>query len=210
MTDADAMRLVASATMLGVFGAWLLGVWSHVRLGRRARTAAARRIIRCVVAAPARLVANRLVQDLATNPHFVASITGQLESVLTAIVTLPAEAARGARPAARVACRLDDLGDESRLRLRIDFSPILERFRAVSQLWIFLCWPIWMFLTVGFAVPWLVLYEPTSPWCGLVFGVGALPALGQIAIVARCSGVRRYLGDAVIGVAEDIRSSLLV
>ena len=210
MTDADAMRLVASATMLGVFGAWILGVWSYVRLGRRARTAAARRIIRCVVSAPARLVANRLVQDLATNPHFVASITGQLESVLTAIVTLPAEAARGARPAARVACRLDDLGDESRLRLRIDFSPILERFRAASQLWMFLCWPIWMFLTVGFAVPWLVLCEPTSPWYGLVFGFGALPAIGQIAIVARCSGVRRYLGDAVIGVAEDIRSSLLV
>jgi hypothetical protein len=210
MTDTDAMRLVASATMLGVFGAWILGVWSYVRLGRRARTAAARRIIRCVVSAPAQLVANRLVQDLATNPHFVASITGQLESVLTAIVTLPAEAARGARPAARVACRLDDLGDESRLRLRIDFSPILERFRAASQLWMFLCWPIWMFLTVGFAVPWLVLYEPTSPWYGLVFGFGALPAIGQIAIVARCSGVRRYLGDAVIGVVEDIRSSLLV
>ncbi|MCK9460392.1 MAG: hypothetical protein M0R80_12205 [Proteobacteria bacterium] len=210
MTDTDAMRLVASATMLGVFGAWLLGVWSYVRLGRRARTAAARRIIRCVVSAPARLVANRLVQDLATNPHFVASITGQLESVLTAIVTLPAEAARGGRPAARVACRLDDLGDESRLRLRIDFSPILERFRAASQLWMFLCWPIWMFLTVGFAVPWLVLYEPTSPWYGLVFGFGALPAIGQIAIVARCNGVRRYLGDAVVGVAEDIRSSLLV
>ena len=209
MTEADAMRLVASATMLGVFGTWLLGVWSHVRLGRRARTAAARRIIRCVIAAPAQLVSSRLVQELATSPYFVASITGQLEAVLTAVVALPKDAARGAPPAARVACRLDDLGTESRLRLKIDFSPVLERFRAASQIWIFLCWPIWMFLTVGAAVPWLVLREPGSPWYGLVFGVGALPAIGQIAIVARCGGLRRYLGDAIVGIASEIRTSVL-
>jgi hypothetical protein len=210
MNGADALRLVASATMLGVFGAWIVGVWSHVRLARRARTAAARRIIRCIVAAPAALISNRLVQDLATSPHFVASITGQLESVLTAVVTMPTGAARSAQPAARVACRLDDLGDESRLRIRIDFSPILERYRAASQLWVFLCWPIWMFLATAGAVIWLVLVDPASPWYGLCFGFGALPLIGQAAIVGRSNGVRRYLGDAIVGIAEELRSSLLV
>jgi len=210
MTGADALRIVASATMLGVFGAWLLGVWSYVRLGRRARTAGARRIIRCVISAPASLISGRLVQELATSPHFVASITGKLESVLTAVVTMPTGSARSARPAARVSCRLDDLGDESRLRLRIDFSPILERYRVASSLWVFLCWPIWMFLTTMGAVVWLVLVEPPSSWYGLWFGLGVLPAIGQAVLVGRCNAIRRYLGDAVIGIAEELRSSLLM
>jgi hypothetical protein len=210
MTDADALRLVASATMLGVFGVWMLGIWSYVRLGRRARTAGARRIIRCVIAAPAPLISSRLLQDLATSPHFIASITGQLESVLTAVVTLPTDMAHGAQPAARVACRLDDLGDQSRLRLRIDFSPILERYRAVSHLWVFLCWPIWMFVTTAGAVAWLALVEPPSCWYGLCFGFGALPGIGQAIIIGRCNAIRRSLGDAVVGIAEDLRSSLLI
>jgi len=210
MTDAGVLRLVASATMLGVFAAWLLGVWSYMRLGRRARTAGARRIIRCVISAPAELIAGRLVQALATSPHFVASITGRLESVLTAVIALAAETTRSARPDARVACRLDDLGDESRLRLRIDFSPMLERYRAASQLWVFLCWPIWMFLTTTGAVMWFALAQPPSPWYALSFGMGALPAIGQAVIVGRCNSVRLYLGDAVIGIAEDLRSSLLI
>jgi hypothetical protein len=210
MTTIVALRIVAAATMLGVLGAWLLGVWSHVRLGRRSRTAAARRIIRCLVPAPAPLISSRLVQELARSPHFVAAITGQLESVLTAVVTLPADSARGAPPAARVACRLDDLGDESRLRLRIDFSPILERCRKRSLLWVFLFWPLWIFLSTAGAVAWLVLATPPTPWWGLAFAIGALPAFGQIAIVARCNAVRRYLGDAIVGIAEDLRSSLLV
>jgi len=210
MTDAGVLRLVASATMLGVFAAWLLGVWSYMRLGRRARTAGARRIIRCVISAPAPLIASRLVHELATSPQFVASITGRLESVLTAVIALPTDTARDAQPAARVACRLDDLGDESRLRLRIDFSPMLERCRAASQLWVFLWWPIWMFLTTAGAVAWFALAQPPSPWYALCFGIGALPAIGQAAIVGHCNSVRRYLGDSVIGIADDLRSSLLV
>jgi hypothetical protein len=210
MTDAIALRLVASATMLGVFAVWLLGVWSYMRLGRRARTAGARRIIRSLVSAPAPAVAPRLLRELTTSPYFVASITGRLESVLTAVITPAAGSARGAPPIARVACRLDDLGDESRLRLRIDFSPLLERYRRASQLWVFLCWPLWMFLTTAGGVAWFALAHPPSPWHALCFGLGWLPAVGQAALVGRCNATRRVVGDAVIGVVEEIRASALV
>ncbi len=207
---AGALRLVAAAAMLGVAGAWLLGVWLHVRLGRRARTAGARRIIRFVIAAPASVISNRFVQELSNDPRFAASITGRLESVLTAVITPIRGSMRAAPPAARVGCRLDDLGAECRLRVRVDFTPLLERSRGISQRWVFLVWPIWAFFAVTGALLQAAIADAPSPWQALWLFAGALPIAGEIAIVGRCNRMCRRLGDAVIGTADDLRSSLLV
>lgn len=209
MAAADALRLVASATMLGVVAAWLLGVWMYMRLVRRARTAGARRIVRFLIPAPAAEVTGRLVRELSMSPHFIASFTGQLESVITGVVTPAKDAAAGAPPAARIAFRLDDLGPRCRLRLRVDFSPLLEQHRVVSRLWVFMFWPAWTFVATAGAIAMFALAAPPSPWWGLGFGFGALPIVGQLAIVGRCGRIRRRLGDAVIGTAEELRSSVL-
>ena len=192
MSGAGALRLVAAAAMLGVAGTWLLGVWLHVRLGRRARTAGARRIIRFVIAAPASVISKRLVQELSNNPRFAASITGRLESVLTAVITPIRGSMRAAPPAAR------------------DFTPLLDRSRGISQRWVFLAWPIWAFFAVTGALLHTALADAPEPLQALWLLAGALPIAGEIAIVGRCNRLCRELGDAVIGTADDLRSSLLM
>jgi hypothetical protein len=210
MSDVSTLRFVAVAAMLGVTAAWLLGIWLHVRLSRRARTAGARRIVRCVIPVQAPLISQRLVYELSNNPFFAASITGKLESVLTAVVTPITGSMRAAPPAARVGCRLDDLGAQSRLRLRIDFTPLLERYSRASQRWVFLFWPIWAFFTTAGTVLWISLAAEPSPWREMWLALAGLPLAGEIAIVRRCDGGCRSLGDAVMGVVEDLRTSLLV
>ena len=87
---------------------------------------------------------------------------------------------------------------------------MLERYRGAAYVWVFLFWPIWMFLATAGGVAWFVLAEPPSPWYALCFGLGAVPALGQAVIVGRCNTIRRYLGDAIVGIVEELRTSLLV
>jgi hypothetical protein len=210
MRDVGALRLVAAAAMLGVLGSWLLGVWLHVRLGRRARTAGARRIVRFVIAAPMQLISSRLVQELSSNPYFAAAITGRLESVLTAVVTPITRSMKAAPPAARVGCRLDDLGAQCRLRIRVDFTPLLEQHGAISQRWVFLFWPIWGFFAIAGGLIQVSLVDSPSPWQALSLALGAMPLVGEIAIVGRAGRACRRLGDAIIGTADDLRSSLLM
>jgi len=211
MSDGSALRIVAIGAMLGVLGAWLLGVFLHLRLGRRARTAGARRIVRFIIHAPAKMISSRLVQELSSNPYFAASITGKLESVLTAVVTPISGSMREAPPAARVGCRLDDLGpQECRLRVRIDFTPLLERFRVYSFRWVFVLWPIWAFFSMAGVLVAMAIADAPSPWQQLWLWLGALPLLGEMAIIGRGVRLCQRLGDAVFGVADDLRSSLLM
>ena len=209
MSEESTLRFVAVAAMLGVTASWLLGIWLHVRLSRRARTAGARRIVRCVIPAPAELISRRLVHELSCSPFFTASITGRLESVLTAVVTPIRGSVREAPAAARVGGRLDDLGAECRLRLRIDFTPLLERYARASRVWVFLVWPIWAFFTTAGTVLYISLAADPSPWKEMWPALAALPLAGEIAIVRRSDGGCRRLGDAVIGVVDDLRTSLL-
>lgn len=209
MSGGSTLRFVAVAAMLGVTASWLLGIWLHVRLNRRARTAGARRIVRCVIPVPAGQISHRLVHYLSNSPFFAASITGKLESVMTAVVTPISGSMREAPPAARVGCRLDDLGEQCRLRLRIDFTPLLERCGRASRVWVFLVWPIWAFVAMAGTLAWIAAAAEPSPWRELWIGAGALPLFGEIGLVARCDRACRSLGDAVMSVVEDLRTSLL-
>jgi len=202
MTDPGTGRLVALAMILGIAAAWVFCLWLHIRLVRRSR-AAARRVVRLVLPMELDRTLAHLVQGLNRSPHFFTSIKGRVEGVLTATIRSSLTGA----PAVNLACRLDDLGQDSRARLRLDFTPMIDRTRRQSRAILMLVWPSWLAVTII----WVALLHTLSgaqpsPWFALnLFHAAYPPVIGAVLIQLRFRRERRRLGDSVVSVIDSLR-----
>lgn len=201
MSEATTARVLTAAMLMGVGAAWLLGAWLHLRLVRRTR-AAARRVVRLVLPMDVAGTLSLLVQNLNRSPLFYTHIRGYVEGVLTASI----RTSTTGRPACNMACRMDDLGRECRIRLRLDFTPLIETTRKASKLLVFVLWPLWVALTITWVLGGYMSMLDATPW----FVVNLLHAAWPMLIVAvfihlRFRKRRRLMGDAVVTVVENLK-----
>lgn len=202
MSAQATLALVATALFCGVLASWLGGVLFHVRIVRKLHTAS-RRLTRLLLPVPADQLVQHLARTLNSNPHFLATLTGRMEGVVTAKVR-PTRLWRWGY-AMNLTARIDDLGEETRVQLRMDFGPLLTQIDRLTRFWIFVGWPLWIVAVTAVVVVAISGAAEPNPWNALHLVHGAYPALGILAIHALYRHTRMLLGDSVVSLLENLR-----
>jgi len=196
------LALVASALFCGVLACWLAGVLFHVRIQRKSFTAS-RRLTRILVPIAADQLVLHMARALNNNPHFIATLTGRMEGVVTARVR-PTRLWRWGY-AMNFTAQIDDLGSESRVQVRMDFGPLLTQIDRLTRLWIFVAWPVWIVLVTGLVVLAISASAEPNPWDALHLIHCVYPALGIVVLHGLYRHNRMLLGDSVVSLMENLR-----
>lgn len=202
MTAIEPLHLVAAAMLCGVLAAWLLGVALYVRFLRQL-PASTRSLFRVLLPMHVDHAVGHVVVGINHSPHFIASLTGRLEGVITASIR-PTDR-RGGSDAAQLACRVEDFGSETQLRVRLDFSPIVEQTRRRLQLLVVAIWPAWIGLVTLTVTAVLTTAESPGTWWSLNLLHGIYPLVAVIALVSSLDRTRTLLYRAVGSVVENLR-----
>ena len=136
----------------------------------------------------------------------VVAVTARTASA-TGVLTAAIRPARGSGDAnaAQLACRVEDFGTESQVRVRIDFTPSIERAARRSRLVLVAIWPAWIaVVTCSVLIP-LSLAERPGPLWALNLLHAAYPLAAMIALRARYRSVRTLLVRAVGSIVENLR-----
>jgi hypothetical protein len=196
------LALVASALFCGVLAAWLGGVLFHVRIQRKSYSAS-RRLTRILVPISADQLVQHMARALNNNPHFIATLTGRMEGVVTAKVR-PTRLWRWGY-AMNLTARIDDLGNEARVQVRMDFGPLLAQIDKLTRFWIFVGWPLWIVIVTALVVAVVYSGDRPDPWDAMHLIHGAYPALGILVLHGLYRYTRMLLGDSVVSLIENLR-----
>jgi hypothetical protein len=202
MIALDPLHLVAAAMLCGVLAAWLLGVALYVRFLRQLPDTI-RSHFRVLLPMQVDHAMGHVVVGINHSPHFIASLTGRLEGVLTASIR-PTNR-RSKTDAAQLACRVEDFGSETQLRVRLDFSPVVEQTRRRLQLLVVALWPAWIGMVTVAVTAALTTAESPGTWWALNLLHGIYPLVAVIALVSNLDRTRSLLYRAVGSVVENLR-----
>jgi len=202
MSSLDPQQLVVAGMLCGVLATWLLGVAVHARFLRSA-PARSRAFFRVLLPMHVDHAMSHVVVGLNHSPHFIANLTGRLEGVLTASIR-PTRDHAGA-DAAQLACRVEDFGAESQVRVRLDFSPAISRSRKRLSWLLLVIWPAWIALVVSAVLLALALAEDPGPWWALNLAHAVYPLAAVLVLRARYTRTRSLLHEAVGAVVENLR-----
>jgi len=202
MTALDPQQLVVAGAMCGVVAAWLVGVALHARFLRRA-PAGAKTFFRVLLPVHADHAMGHVVVGLNHSPHFIANLTGRLEGVITASIRETRDHDRG--DAARLACRVEDFGAETQVRVRLDFTPAFETARRRVALVLMVIWPAWIAVVVGVVLVSLTLAHRPNAWWALNLLHGIYPLFVVLVLRSGYRRTRSVLQRSVGAVVENLR-----
>ncbi|MBW2277474.1 MAG: hypothetical protein JRF63_08280 [Deltaproteobacteria bacterium] len=202
MTTLDPQQLVVAGTLCGVLASWLLGVALHVRFLRSAPSAS-RAFFRVLLPLHADHAMSHVMVGLNRSPHFIAILTGRLEGVLTASIRPTRN--HTAPDAAQLACRVENFGAESQVRVRLDFTPSIERSRRRLHMLLLVIWPGWIALVVAVVLVSLSLTAEPGAWWALNLLHAVYPLALVVALHARFARTRSLLHESIGAVVENLR-----
>ena len=201
MTQVSAIQLAVAAAFCGVTAFWLVGVYLHLHEFTRARSQS-RKLIQVLLNMSSDHAAERLIGELNRSPFFTTGITHKIQDVITAWIR-PIHIG-GGKNACNLACRIGDLGKETQIIARLDFTPLVDRAFHSSQIWLLALWPIWIVVVFGGVGAWFAFGEPKDLVSVAHMSHAIYPIVGLLAVQMRFRRVRYLIEDTVSAIIKNL------
>jgi hypothetical protein len=202
MISADPQQLAVAGMLCGVLATWLLGAALHARFLRMVPNQI-KQFYRVLLPLHVDQAMGHVVLGINHSPHFIANLTGKLEGVVTAAVRRTSD--HDGLDSAQLACRVEDFGTESQVRVRLDFTPAIERARTRGRLVLTVIWPAWIALVVCAVLLPLSIAEQPGPWWALNLLHAIYPLIAVIALHVGFHKTRSLIVHSVGAVVENLR-----